>query len=574
MKKGIIIFCAALLLILTAFPSSASTEPMDTRTLATVNKPGVVMLYTVWTADMTWYEFLVSDSISEAIITDLVVMEENGQVTEENLWPTFIQLYAAYLPGYVTTTGNANTEKVSTRAYGSGFIITPDGYLVTNAHVVETNEEDLYYSFAMNGLHAVVQEEITGVIQGMRQQGYEMTENDINTLYDCFFRLYAQSFDINNLQTSYNCAMGNIQPGAEVGVKGVKLDLRKLGDSGGAEGTSTKDIAILKIDGNNLPTVSLGDDATLKTGDQVYAMGYPAVTTVYKGFVDTEQAMQEPTLTQGIVAARKQMDGSDIIQTDAAIHGGNSGGPLFNAYGEVIGMNTWAMPDSRFGGTEGSSFAIPISAIKVYLKELNVTPSESKFTSDFKNALAAYNNGDHKTALDLLHAINDTNPGYPVVQELLADTRKAVDENPQPSPKETQNAEDVAAAVIEQPVNDTEEGLPVYIYAIIGVVVSAVFVVILLLVIKKKKAVSTAAFSNTSSSQVSYQPTIPVQDANPPAEVVYCLECGKALKAGVKFCNECGAALSKPSPANCPSCNAPLEPDTKFCDECGARIES
>jgi len=540
---------------------------MDTRTLAMVNKPGVVMLYTVWTADMKWYEIDVYDSIGDTIAADINTMVRKGQVTDATLWPTFIQLYASYLPYYAYHTGNTNTEKVTTRAYGSGFIITPDGYLVTNAHVVETIEEDLYYSFAVNSLYEVVESDIIEFAQEMRRQGYEMTEYDYNLLYETFFMLYAQSFDISNLQTNYNCAMGNIAPGSEIGVKSVKLDLRKIGNSGGSTGNSAKDIAILKMEGNNFPTVTLGDDSTLKTGDQVYAMGYPAVTTVYKGFVDNEQAMQEPTLTQGIVSARKQMDGADIIQTDAAIHGGNSGGPLFNANGEVVGMNTWAVADTRFGGTEGSSFAIPISAVKIYLNELNITPSESKFTSDFKMALEAYNNGDFQTSMDLLRGINDTNPGYPVVQDLLADARRAYDANPQPLPT------DAPTNIDRKPVGRINL---TFLWIGLGVLAAVAVVVVVILLMQKNK--NSKSVAPTYVTPPSLRPVAPPQPPVPPAPVPQstqpvCSGCGAALSADSKFCDKCGEPVKKPKPSACPSCGKALNPGSKFCNECGTRID-
>jgi len=538
-----------------AIMPSVSAEPMDTRTLAAVNKPAVVMLYTVWTADMTWYEFVANDSINDAIIADLTTMMKNGQVDENNFVSAYIQLYARYLPQYAFQTGNAKTDRVSTRAYGSGFIVTPDGYLVTNAHVVETNEEDLYYTFAVSNLKSVVTSAVQSEVEGMRREGYEMSQKDIDALYDAYFSLYAQSFEIKNLQTSYNCAMGNVTPGSEVGTKGVKLDLRKIGDSGGNAGSSVKDIAILKIDGANLPTVTLGDDNTLKTGDKVFAMGYPAITTVYKGFVDTAQAMQEPTLTDGIVAARKQMDGSDIIQHSAAIHGGNSGGPLFNEAGEVVGMNTWAYQDQRFGGTEGSSFAIPVSAIKVYLNELNVVPSESKFTSDFRASLDAYNAGKYNVALELLRGINETNPGFPVVQDLLRDAREAADANPV-------SADDAGISLVL-----------IIIIAAAVLILGGVAVVVIIILNKNKKPAVAVAGAQQESVPVQNIPVRPAAaPVSEPAAEIHCVQCGAALKAGSKFCNECGTVVEQKKSGKCPACGHENDEKTKFCAECGTKL--
>ncbi|WP_181120187.1 DegQ family serine endoprotease [Pseudomonas japonica] len=114
-------------------------------------------------------------------------------------------------------------------------------------------------------------------------------------------------------------------------------------------GTDTRtDVALLKIDGKNLPTVKLGDSDKLKVGEWVLAIGSPF------GF--------DHSVTKGIVSAKGRTLPNDsyvpFIQTDVAINPGNSGGPLFNMNGEVVGINSQIF--TRSGGFMGLSFAIPI----------------------------------------------------------------------------------------------------------------------------------------------------------------------------------------------------------------------
>lgn len=108
------------------------------------------------------------------------------------------------------------------------------------------------------------------------------------------------------------------------------------------------DVAVLKIDADNLPTVKIGSSANTKVGEWVLAIGSPF------GFENSASA--------GIVSAKSRSlpDGSYVpfIQTDVAVNPGNSGGPLFNMAGEVIGINSQIY--SRSGGYQGLSFAIPI----------------------------------------------------------------------------------------------------------------------------------------------------------------------------------------------------------------------
>ena len=108
------------------------------------------------------------------------------------------------------------------------------------------------------------------------------------------------------------------------------------------------DVAVIRIDARNLPTVKLGDPAQLKVGEPVLAIGSPF------GF--------ENTATAGIVSAKSRALPDEnyvpFIQTDVAVNPGNSGGPLFNSRGEVVGINSQIY--SRSGGYQGLSFAIPI----------------------------------------------------------------------------------------------------------------------------------------------------------------------------------------------------------------------
>jgi len=164
-----------------------------------------------------------------------------------------------------------------TRGEGSGFIVSPDGVILTNAHVVK----------------------------GAKEVTVKLTDR------------------------------------RELKAKVLGLDAKT-------------DIAVLKVEARNLPVVALGQDKNLKVGEWVLAIGSPF------GF--------ENTVTAGVVSAkgRSLPDDSAVpfIQTDVAVNPGNSGGPLFNARGEVVGINSQIY--SRTGGYQGVSFSIPIDlAIKV-----------------------------------------------------------------------------------------------------------------------------------------------------------------------------------------------------------------
>lgn len=118
------------------------------------------------------------------------------------------------------------------------------------------------------------------------------------------------------------------------------------------------DVAVLKIDANNLPTVNLGNPATAHVGDWVLAIGSPF------GFTNSA--------TAGIISAKSRSLPDDgyvsFLQTDVPVNPGNSGGPLFNSEGQVIGINSQIY--TRTGGYEGLSFAIPITVAEKVEKQI------------------------------------------------------------------------------------------------------------------------------------------------------------------------------------------------------------
>jgi len=121
-------------------------------------------------------------------------------------------------------------------------------------------------------------------------------------------------------------------------------------------GTSPEiDIALIKVEAKDLPSVELGDSDTLEVGDWVTAIGNPFGLN--------------HTVTAGIVSAKGRVIGvgpyDDLIQTDAAINPGNSGGPLFNMKGQVVGINTVIIATGQNLG-----FAIPITMVKEVLPSI------------------------------------------------------------------------------------------------------------------------------------------------------------------------------------------------------------
>jgi serine protease Do len=193
------------------------------------------------------------------------------------------------------------TYQQQVRGLGSGFIISPDGYIVTNDHVAGNAKE------------------ITVTL-----------------------------------------------------TTGEKLKAEIVGTD------QLTDICLLKVDAKNLPSVTLGNSDDIIIGEWAIALGNPF------GLFDIND---RPTVTVGVISSVGMNLGrnenriyKDMIETDAAINSGNSGGPLVNSLGEVIGMNTLIYTGGRSETFVGYGFAIPINKIKKVVAELR---SKGKVTRDF-----------------------------------------------------------------------------------------------------------------------------------------------------------------------------------------------
>ncbi len=136
-----------------------------------------------------------------------------------------------------------------------------------------------------------------------------------------------------------------------------------------------KDIAILKIQvPAEMPMLTLAPPELPQVGQQLYVYGYPGPVT-NNDFVSAESAI-EPTLTTGIISAiKKSVGGWPLIQMDANINHGSSGGPVCNDKGEVVGLTTFGSLENTGGLAAGLNFAVPVSILDEFLDSAGIKPA-------------------------------------------------------------------------------------------------------------------------------------------------------------------------------------------------------
>jgi serine protease Do len=187
-----------------------------------------------------------------------------------------------------------------------------------------------------------------------------------------------------------------------------------------------KDVAILKIDGDSaLPTLKIDGSELPEVGEQLFVYGYPGPVT-NNDFVSAGSAI-EPTLTTGIVSAIKNsVNGWPVIQMDASINHGSSGGPVCNNQGEVIGLTTFGSLENSGGLAAGLNFAIPISILYEYIDSAEITPAQSNSTKLFLEGLNFYNKKYYHKALNCFEKVKELNNFYPTVNLYISNSKAKI----------------------------------------------------------------------------------------------------------------------------------------------------
>jgi serine protease Do len=410
------IVASAVLLASAVHSYAAPPRPLSGHEIAEQNKPGVILIRSVWSVGVRVYNPTLEN-------LDEIKVKVNRQVRAGVIANNSAERERAVInaiadnPGRYLVRGNTydpSTQKVDGR--GSGFIITPDGYIVTNAHVVTENPSALAEFIAP----MLAKQKINEVLRDLDRQGVNLENGDAranfaHVLQNYFLNVGIQ-FDLGNQMVPAENVTASIPifNGMQTTIKLMPCDVRKIG-----EPTPGKDVAILKIEADNLPTVQLGDDRSVEHGDQIYIVGFPGAAEVQGS---GEQPGVEATLTAGRLSARRQMTGGwKAIQTDAAINPGNSGGPAFNEHGQVIGIATFSMRD-----TQGIHDLVPMSVADQFVQELNIKGRDSELSSRYREALASYESGDYKKAESQFLAIKEDSSGFPFVQEYIDSCKAAI----------------------------------------------------------------------------------------------------------------------------------------------------
>ncbi len=254
----------------------------------------------------------------------------------------------------------STTVPVDDYFFGSGFVVNPDGYIMTNSHVVSYQTvknliaSDFILPAISEGFNNLSEAE-TAKIGEKSDEIAKFGEKIVNyVLENSKFNIEKEVVVLNPSSKKEN-TQDLFNEGFPAKIISVNDDFYK----------DNKDTAIIKIDEKNLPAILLGSSVNISTGDKVYILGYPTTAELNsKGLVSS-------SFTQGIVSALKDSITREfkVIETDAKISKGSSGGPLLNEQGGAIGLVTFITNDETKQDGDSFAFAVPIDVAKKTIRE-------------------------------------------------------------------------------------------------------------------------------------------------------------------------------------------------------------
>ncbi len=300
-------------------------------------------------------------------------------------------------PGY-----QGQVYNVSAIALGSGFFISSNGYIATNAHVV---------SMTKDGEEKAKQALFWQLVQQIARQ-YGKDPRNLNTQ---FIDQYSQ------LQ-SFNLFHHVIIPDGSA----FPFEIKQYGAPTGESNDQGKDVAIVKIEVKNAPILKLTDSEKVQLQDHVTVIGYPGAADTFNSGLLSSRSALEATINDGKISAKKQASsGAPILQTSTPATHGNSGGPVLNDANEVVGLLTFRGDTVNGQEVSGFSFIVPSNTVMEYVKSAGASNEEGMTDKSYHEGLDLYWNQYYSSAIPKFEEVKRLFPQHSEVDRLIQSSQQA-----------------------------------------------------------------------------------------------------------------------------------------------------
>lgn len=429
----ILIISLIILSLVILQPTKAGTELQK---IIEYNKPAVVLMYVEISGKVSFSQPIVNQNAIQNLQMKIVELAYSGALgsTEEEIQRNAIRYILAEMAKnpnkYLIPSKRVKTVEVSTGAVGSGVIINPNGYILTATHVVAMEEEELKKTVIDNFLINILKEDLFTAFES--EVGIQLSPEEEKLLVKAVVGYITANIVDFSYQKRVYAGLGVAEKGkSNIGAFFKPANIIKLGSSERIKDIVDmgRDIAIVKIDQTNLPTSIVADQEPTE-GSEITVLGYPAKVHVFAGPIFDHFSILKPTVTRGIVSAvRTSSKGVRVIQTDATISGGNSGGPAYNSEGKIIGTVSWSIVDPRIGlQTQNYGILVSCAEIQNFLKEANIQNVQSEIDKNYQKGIDEYFEQRYRNAIRYFKKVQELYPDHPYVKEYIINSQTYIDQ--------------------------------------------------------------------------------------------------------------------------------------------------
>lgn len=314
------------------------------------------------------------------------------------------------------------------RETGTGWFLDSAGWVVTNGHVVQpAYEKTPRWLINQHANRAV---SMACLPKALEKAGLNPGEQPDK---EDAIKKKLQDSVLPSAKVSVQAQVFVLVPnGTSLKAQVVKYSPPVAGDPSGMSG---RDLALLKVSGENYPILRLADTKVIQIGDPIHIIGFPGVVASHE--LLNKSASVEASVTNGAVSGFKEdSSNNSVIQTDAPAAWGNSGGPVVDDLGLVVGVLTFVSlapgPDGNI--VQGFNFLIPAKAVKSFVQGTPVNlDSIGKFNPVWYAGLREFFSEDWKGAVRKFEEADKLLPGLPDVKRMVGEAREKV-KNPPPRP--------------------------------------------------------------------------------------------------------------------------------------------